>query len=131
MPKQFARQNRRREPRYCCNQSLISWRREPRRQRRPGWLYDRSMSGLAFGALVDGKPRVGDEVEVVTRRNVRPIMFRVVRVMPTSDDEVLVGCRRMAAAETPALRHPSSIGPAAESAVRPPKPRRAPARFAA
>ncbi|HWL92384.1 MAG TPA: hypothetical protein VNT79_02530 [Phycisphaerae bacterium] len=87
----------RREEVRLDSQDIIRWKRPGRLEDNKAWTVDRSPSGYGFMTRFDGAPRVGDLVHIRRFDNDRwaPFEepFKVARLLPATDELVVVGCR--------------------------------------
>ncbi len=102
MTKRNMKPNLRQAARWRCDHLPITWERNSKRRRRPGWLSDISELGLCYVAARTGAPHPGDHIAITPRRSSDTIHARVVRVRPQSHGLCSVGCQRLSGVESPA-----------------------------
>lgn len=95
MPKNNVITNSRKAARWACDSIAITWERDGKLRRRPGWLNDISSIGVGYFTARTGAPKPGDSVTLTPRRSSDAIAGKVVRVRPMGAGLCLVGCERM------------------------------------
>lgn len=108
MSKNSTYSTRRRAARWQCNDLPVTWQRQGRQPRRPGWLFDISDTGLAYLAGAKGLPSSGERVQVTPRHSSDEMHCRVIRIEPLRSGLCLVGCRRVERVESMAKLPPDS-----------------------
>ena len=84
------RDNRRCEPRHA-HAGRVLWRKPGTYATFPGWLSDRSSSGVSFVAAARIRPASGDEIELIGADRTRQ-RFRVTRVASYDAQLSLIAC---------------------------------------
>ncbi|MBK8266805.1 MAG: hypothetical protein IPK83_00215 [Planctomycetes bacterium] len=78
------------------SQDIIRWKRPGRIEDHKAWTVDRSPSGYGFMSRIDEAPRVGDLIHVRRFDHDRWAAFeepfKVARILPATDELVVVGC---------------------------------------
>ncbi len=79
------------------SQDVIRWKRPGRMEDVKAWTIDRSPSGYGFMSRADQAPRLGDMIHIRRFDNDRWAAieepFKVTRVLPATDELVVIGCR--------------------------------------